>query len=331
MKTKHYLFAMTITGLFAFYACKKNDSNDDSTTSSTSSTSTTSATDAKERAREDFNTMYKATAVTGFSWNGNVNDCNPGTLSKDVLDKALIRVKYFRKVAGLPNDNIRMVASLNTKCQWDALMTKANNALSHSPLSTWKCYSEDGAEAARNGNIAMGASDVANMRLWMQDEGANNTKVGHRRWILYSRAGDFGFGCTNTSGTLWVINSGVGSSPLPAKTPSYIAWPPKGFVPRDVVYPRWSLSVPAPTYPYQVDFTNATVVMTNAKGDNIPLVIEYANPIENTYMGDNTLVWKPSGIDLLSDADQKYTVKVSNVKVGGEAKDYQYDVTIFKP
>lgn len=122
----------------------------------------------------------------------------------------------------------------------------------------------------------------------------------------------------------------TGGDPLPAKTPAYIAWPPKGYIPRDVVYPRWSLSIPAPTSPFQVDFTNADVTMTDSKGEEVSLIIEYASPVGNSY-GDNSIIWRPSGINLSSTADQKYTVKVSNVLVGGVAKNYQYDVTIFKP
>jgi hypothetical protein len=118
---------------------------------------------------------------------------------------------------------------------------------------------------------------------------------------------------------------------IPASTPAYVAWPPKGFIPRDVVYPRWSLSVPANGYPFPVDFTSATVTMTGSNGTNVPLTIDYANPVENTYVGDNTIVWVPTGINLTSDADQKYTVKVSNVLVNGIPKNYEYDVTIFKP
>lgn len=330
MKIKHYLGALTIIAALTFVACQKDD--DSKEEEATTTTTSSQPLSAKEQARADFNAMYKASDVVGFTWNGKVADCNPGTLSDEIFDKALLRIKYFRKAAGLSNSQISMEADLSTKCQYDALMTKANGMLSHAPLSTWKCYSPDGAEAAENGNIAMGVSDVENINLWIQDEGSNNAKVGHRRWILFSRATKFGFGCTESSGTLWVINDiGFNQPSPPAKTPAFIAWPPKGFIPRDVVYPRWSLSVPAPSYPYQVDFTEATVEMTDAKGANVSLTIEYANPIENSYAGDNTISWKPVGINLSSNADQKYTVKVSNVKVSGESKDYQYDVTIFKP
>jgi hypothetical protein len=274
--------------------------------------------------------MYVGSAVTSFSWNGNIANCVQGTLSQDVLDKTLLRIKYFRKLAGLPIDKITMEADLNAKCQRNALMIKANGRLSHTPPNTWKCYTEDGYLAANKGNISFGMSDVKNIDGWMEDAGSNNIEVGHRRWILFSNASKFGFGCTESSGTLWVINS-ISSFALPAATPEYIAWPPKGYLPRQVVYPRWSLGVPYGAYPFQVDFTNATVTMKNAAGANVPATVISRTSISSSYGGDNTIVWEPTGVDLNSNFDQKYTVTVSNVMVGGSAKSYTYDVTVFNP
>jgi hypothetical protein len=327
MKIKHCLQVSFMVGLLTFVACQKEETKEETKPTTT----TGGVTDAKELARQDFVSMYAGSDVASFTWNGNTTNCNAGTLPQEVLDKAMLRIKYFRKAAGLSNDAISMNAVYNAKSQQAALMMKANNSLSHVPPTTWSCYTADGAEAAQKGNIAFGVSDVENINLWVEDEGSNNKEVGHRRWILYSRATQFGFGSTSNTATLWVINSGVGSSALPAGTPEYVAWPPKGFVPRDVVYPRWSLSIPAPTYPYQVDFTQATVVMKDPAGAEVPLTIEYANPIQQTYAGDNTLTWRPSGIQTSLDTDQKYSVKVSNVLVGGSPKTYEYDVTIFKP
>jgi hypothetical protein len=323
MKMKHYLLLAFVVGAVTFNGCKKDDGGTE--------TETTTPTDAKAVALKDYKEMYLASSVSAFTWNGNTADCNAGTLSQDVLDKALLRLKYFRKAAGLSNDRISFSASFNTKCQQNALMIKANNAISHAPPTSWKCYSQAGADAAASGNIAYGSSDINNIQLWMEDGGSNNAEAGHRRWILYSRADVFGFGATNSSGTLWVFGNTGPSDPLPAKTPSYVAWPPKGFIPQNVVYNRWSLSVPAPSYPFQVDFTAATVVMKNATGANVPLTIDYANPIQSSYGGDNSIVWIPTGINLSASSDQKYSVKVANVKVGGVAKTYEYDVTIFKP
>lgn len=326
MNKKHILWGVMAISLF-FITCKK----DDGESSTTTTTTTSGVLTAKEQAQKDYMDMYVGSAVTGYTWNGNTANCAAGTLSQDLQNKTLLRIKYFRKLAGLPNDKITMEADLSAKCQDNALMIRANNAIDHQPPTNWKCYTADGALAAGKGNISFGTSDVKNIDAWMQDAGSNNMEVGHRRWILFSNATKFGIGFTESSGTLWVINGLPSPYSLPAATPEYIAWPPKGFVPRQVVYPRWSLGVPATSYPFQVDFTNATVTMVNAAGTTVPLNVIYRNPISNSYGGDNTISWEPTGVDLNSNFDQKYTVTVANVMVNGTAKSYTYDVTIFNP
>lgn len=121
MNKKHALIGVLSLSLF-FSMCKK-DSSDNSGTTTTTSNWTLSA---KEQAIKDYMDMYVGSAVTSFSWNGNIANCVQGTLSQDVLDKTLLRIKYFRKLAGLPIDKITMEADLNAKCQRNALMIKAN-------------------------------------------------------------------------------------------------------------------------------------------------------------------------------------------------------------
>ncbi|MES2779769.1 MAG: CAP domain-containing protein [Bacteroidota bacterium] len=327
MNKKHALIGVMAISLF-FITCKKDDSG---SSDNTTTTTTSGALTEKEQAQKDYIDMYVGSGVSGFSWNGDITNCIPGTLSQELLDKTLLRIKYYRKLAGLPNDKITMEADLSAKCQQNALMIRANNAISHDPPTSWKCYTADGAEAAGKGNISFGTSDVKNIDAWMQDAGGNNLKVGHRRWILFSNATKFGIGFTESSGTLWVINGLPSPYSLPAATPEYIAWPPKGVVPRQVVYPRWSLGVGATSYPFQVDFTNATVTMKDQAGVDVPLTIIYRSAISGTYGGDNTISWEPTGINLSSNFDVKYTVSVGNVMVNGTAKSYTYDVTIFNP
>lgn len=326
MNKKHALIGVFSLTLF-FAMCKKDSSDSSNTTTTTTSGA---ALTEKEQARKDYMDMYVGSVVSSFSWNGNIANCEQGSLSQDVLDKTLMRIKYFRKLAGLPNDKVTMEADLNAKCQRNALMIRANGSLSHTPPNTWKCYTEDGYLAANKGNISFGTSDVKNIDAWMEDAGSNNVEVGHRRWILFSNASKFGFGCTESSGTLWVINS-LPSFTLPSGTPEYIAWPPKGYIPRQVVYPRWSLGVPYGSYPFQVDFTDATVTMKNSAGGDVPVTVISRTAISPSYGGDNTIAWEPTGVDLNSNFDQKYSVTVANVKVNGVAKSYTYDVTIFNP
>ncbi|MBW7845424.1 MAG: CAP domain-containing protein [Bacteroidia bacterium] len=287
--------------------------------------------EAREQAVKNYNELYLASAVASYNWDGNTSTCNPGTVTQDVYDKVLLRVKYFRATAGLSNAMLTMDADLSAKCQQQALMTLANNnKLSHTPDSTWKCYTADGALAAAKSNIAYGRQNVENIDLFIEDPGTGNEKVGHRRWILFSNASKLGFGCTQSSAALWVINS-VSNWNLPAGTPDFIAWPAKGFIPKQVVYPRWSFAVPVNKYPFQVDFSNAVVSMSDQSGNSISLNIIYRTAISSGYVGDNTIVWEPSGINLTSNSDVKYTVNISGVKVNGESKNYSYDVNIINP
>ncbi len=322
MKLSNLVIMFYITLLMV--SCSKNDD-------ATKTEQKIETPNARQQAINDYQNMFVAAKVNNFTWNGNTSNCTSGTLSKEVLDKALLRLHYFRKAAGLSNNGIVFLNDLNNKSQQNALMIKANNKLDHFPTSDWKCYTAEGAEAARYGNIAFGLSDVDNIDLWIEDEGSNNKEVGHRRWMLFSKATNFGFGCTNSSGTLWVINSGASKIPLPASTPKFIAWPPANFIPSAVVYPRWSFSIPVSSYPFQVDFSKATVSMTDAAGIAIPLLIEYANTIQSIYVGDNAIVWRPSGIKLNCKEDQKYKVNISNVMVEGNPKNYWYEVTIINP
>lgn len=325
MKIKNiHQLALVVLALF-FITCKKSE-----TTNPTPSTENPTSTE-RSQAVKDYNELYLGSSVNSFTWNGNANNCAEGTLTQEILDKVFMRIKYFRKVVGVSNTGITMEADLNAKCQKHALMTTANNnKLSHYPDSTWKCYSADGALAARYGNIAYGAPNVENINLWVEDAGSNNMPVLHRRWILYSMASKFGFGCTQNAATLWVINNGSSFS-LPANTPEFIAWPAKGFVPRQVVYPRWSFAIPYGSYPFKVDFTNATVTLVNASGVNVPLTVIHRDAVSSSYAGDNTLVWEPSGINLTLTTDQKYTVNINGVLVNGTSKNYSYDVTIINP
>jgi len=140
-------------------------------------------------------------------------------------------VNYFRAMAGLPA--VSHEAVKNAKSQQAALMMTANGMLNHVPPPSWICYSADGAEAAGKSNLASLPGPPA-VALYMFDPGGGNTAVGHRRWILYPRQVELGTGSTDNANDLWVIGT-FGSRPA---TPEIVAWPPVGFVPYQLVYPR---------------------------------------------------------------------------------------------
>ena len=147
----------------------------------------------------------------------------------------------------------------------------------------------------------------------MQDAGTNNVRVGHRLWILFPPATQFSYGSTDISMSLGVIGMRLGNT----KIPPFIAYPPKGFIPQTLAFPRWSFSIPA------ADFTNASVTMTGPNGS-------IASPVISKSEGDNTIVWEPVGIERNSNSDISYTVTISGITNAPQFS-YTYITTIFKP
>jgi hypothetical protein len=269
-----------------------------------------------------FNTVYTPALAVPSGWNGDTASCNPGTVSAAYDAAELQMLDYFRAMVGLPADlGENLVAS--DKAADAALMMKANSALSHSPPSSWKCWTSAGASAASSSNIALGAAGPFVITMYILDPGDGNYFVGHRRWILYPPLIGVGRGDTDISNAVWVIPNGQagiwGARPT---SPEWVRWPPAGYVPYQVVYPRWSLSRNP-----SADFTNATVTMS-AGGSPIALTKKQ----NATGYGDNTLVWEPSGIVAGAGmADQVITVTVSNIMVGATPRTVTWDVTIIDP
>ena len=272
-----------------------------------------------------YQTTYLASQGIASGWNGNRSTCTAGTISQAYADATILRVNYYRVMAGLPGD-VTLSNLWNMKAQDAALMMSAQGSLSHTPPTNWSCYTANGAEAAGKSNLALGADAAAAIDLYMDDPGTGgNSAVGHRRWVLYPPTQIMGVGNIPSTGgwaanDLWVIG---GSGSRPAQ-PAWVAWPPPNFVPWQIMphsSGRWSFSYPGAT------FTGASVFMKQA-GTNVALTME----AQAQGYGDNTIVWDPQGVPASApSADLKYSVTVSNVVVGGQSQVFTYNVTIFDP
>ena len=268
----------------------------------------------------DYVTNYLGSDVSlgELSWTGDADSavCNAGTISQLSQDRTLQRINYFRRLVGLP-DSISFDTTLNRKCQEAALMMHANGTLNHNPPPTWLCYTTDGKDAAGRANLSFGHSTNA-ITSYISDHGSSNYPVGHRRWILSSRAHVFGHGSTSTKNVLWVI----GNSTNPPPGLQFTAYPSPGFFPARLVMGRWSFSKIGAT------FDSTTITMTDAAGDTIDVTLE---PLSYSY-GDPTIVWVPNitQLSLYDSVDVTYTVTVSKVDTGGGFLDYTYDVVVIQ-
>jgi len=272
-----------------------------------------------------YQATYLASQGIASGWTGNRSTCTAGTTSQAYAEATILRVNYYRAMAGLPGDVV-LTNSWNLEAQDAALMMSSQGALSHSPGTSWSCYTAGGADAAGKSNLALGADAAAAIDLYMDDPGSGgNAAVGHRRWILYPPTKIMGAGNVPAiegwaANDLWVIG---GSGSRPAQ-PAWVAWPPPNYVPWQIMPSssgRWSFSYPGAT------FTSAAVFMQHA-GTNVSLSLE----TQAQGYGDNTIVWVPQGIPTgVPSADLNYSVTVSNVVVGGQSRVFSYDVIIIDP
>ena len=294
--------------------------------------------DDRFRARAFFNSVYRASEDTPVGFTGDPGTCIPGDTAAGFKSAVLARVNYFRAMAGVPAA-VTFRADFNTRAQQGALLMYANQQLSHTPPNTWTCWTQAGRDAAEASNLSLGSLGWDAVHAQMIDNGDNNAPVGHRRWLLYPQTQEMGTGDLpatagdSATNALW-HDDNRRFAPRPATRESFVAWPPPGHVPHPVVAPRWSFSYPG------ADFTNATVSMRR-DGALIGTTLETVQPPQgaNWFIGENTLVWVPEGLDPNTgnpawprpNADTRYSVTIDKVRIGGADQRFDYEVIIFDP
>ncbi len=290
---------------------------------------------SREESRVFYNAVFSSTEGREIGWTGNATTGVAGTTAADFREAVRLRINCFRAMAGVPSA-VQFSGVFHPKCQQAALMMRANSALSHTPPSSWIFYTAEGADAADNSNLSLGDFGTDAVSGYMEDPGATNDAVGHRRWFLYPQTqemgtgdipGDYTLGNLNSgANAVWVIDSHIGD-PRPAVRDDFVAWPPPGYVPHPLVVPRWSFSYP------NTNFSTTTVSMTK-NGSNLPVTKEI---VEDGY-GEDTLVWVPQGQDpndweagVAPAQDDVFVVTLTGVIVGAQTRSFSYTVRSFDP
>jgi hypothetical protein len=290
-------------------------------------------TTSREQTREFYNAVYTSSTGTPINSTAVTSNCIPGTNSTAFAQATLRRINWFRAMAGIPS-SVTFDAGESAENQAAALMMSANNQLQHLNIPTsWSCYTSSGADAAANSNLELGNDGPDAINAFVQDAGASNYEVGHRRWIIYPQTQVMGAGDVpvegnyNSANATWVFDANYGG-PRPATRTPYVPWPPAGFAPYQVVFPQWSFALS------NADLSAATVTMTS-NSFNVPVTIQ---PQTNGY-GENTLVWYPSALDPTSPSttfpfggtDTVYAITISNVVTTAGPQSFSYNVTLFDP
>lgn len=281
------------------------------------------------KSRSAFNTTDREAVIRSWEaefdrtepaieWTGDVEACNGGTTSIAYQLSILQRANWLRRMAGVPDVTYR--ADLNAQQQAGALISRANQALTHYPDSTLKCFTQAGYDSNSKSNLSLGVYGAAAMDGYVYDSGDNNKAVGHRWWLLHPGLKSI------TSGDVPSGNGARGANALhvfdvnwqsTTTRDGFVAWPPPGYVPGYTVYPRWSLA----SFSADENFSDANVSVT---GPNGPLAVTY------DYRGLGKIVFAPTGFErapLKFLVDQTYVVTITGV-TGGSNSTYSYSVTI---
>ncbi len=214
-----------------------------------------------------------------LNWTGkDFPDCIPGTINPDFLKATLTTHNYFRAVAGV-SANVFYKDILNEKAQAAALISHANNRLSHFPDETWKCYSLDARDGARGSNLTAGPPAEA-LKNWIEDFPETTSGMGHRinSFLPYDNWPS-GFGTTTGRSALFVTSPGE----IPHNTQTWVAWPSPGYFPRHILPNVWTY------WAYNLDLSTASVTMQVE--DEAPQMISLIP--QQTDAIYQTVVWIP--------------------------------------
>lgn len=314
---------------------------------------------------------WKEQGSTSSCTTPNIPPSSPGEPSDEYTLATHVRINYFRAMAGVNDDiqldssynsNSQSAAIFQSSNLWNWMQESnsdwipipnafASDESPHNPPTDWNCYTTT-LDSTSDGNISWGNAGYDAVMSQMRDSGKNNVAAGHRRWLLYPTTTTMGVGSvdqqtrsgtpdyypaaaviytadTNPTAQRTVEGSHIFSSPLASEVP--VAWPPAGYVPYQVVYPRWSFSYP------DADFGTANVIMLKNGTDGVNVEIEQ---IKNG-VGENTLVWVPMPETMDENQsstkwpnpgiDTAYDVIIQDVSIDNVATTFSYTVTVFDP
>ncbi|MEM7271572.1 MAG: CAP domain-containing protein [Actinomycetota bacterium] len=270
-----------------------------------------------------------ARTVPDMDWTGAYDGCDPGGSSEDLALATVRRVNFYRAMAGVPT-GVTLNREYSARAQAGALSMSATGRLSHTPDDSFLCLSDDAIAAAANSNLYLGRTGPAAIDGYIEDPGDRNRDVGHRNTILHPPTTEIGVG--HVAGTdqaypanaLWVFDEGVFDDNPPVREDAgFVAWPPRGYVPAELIHPRWSFGLAG------ADFEDAEVTMTSG-GRTVELEV-VARLSQQGYVPAPIIVWEPVEGSLPgrtdADSDLDYRIQVAGVVVDGVETTFAYTVT----
>lgn len=156
---------------------------------------------------------------------------------------ALLRLRAYRQLCGLPQAEMVLNAPWNELCDAAAELNQAIGHLDHTPprpAGFDEARYKQGYEGASHSNLAWGGSLPSAVDNWMDDSDPGNLdRIGHRRWCLNPAMKKTAFGTAGTYHAMWSMDAS-GAWP---KGLDVVCYPPRGYVPVDLFGPRHAFSL----------------------------------------------------------------------------------------
>jgi hypothetical protein len=187
----------------------------------------------------------------------------------------------------------------------------ANGTITHTPPSSWTCYTAEGADTANKSSLSGGGA-ISSVDGYMIDPG-NPTTIGHRRWILSNMLASVGYGSAGRFSCQYQPSR----RPLAGAKP-WIAWPPPGQIPIQAMGSRTTIDSTGWTVQSDaIPLASAQVTVTSA-GMSLPVTV---TQLGGGYGSSHAMRFNPMGWK--TTAGQTYSVKVS-----GTSMPIEYDVEV---
>ncbi|QJD78199.1 CAP domain-containing protein [Spirosoma rhododendri] len=269
--------------------------------------------------------MKEFVSMPLMNWVGNTSECNEGKVSTAYIAAQASRINYYRAMAGIEG-KVVFADSLNRKAQKAVLMLGEAGVLTHTVKKSWRCRSTEGEWAVVNSNLAQtGGTNPDFITQYIADKGDNNADVGHRRWLLSPVVTVMGTGNmlhpkSKIAYNALPMNLSAFSTTRMATRDEYVCWPVAGYIPYQLVFPRWSFHMAG------ADFSNSVV---NIKKDGKAVTATIVSDDDTDY-GDNALIWEMDAVTKPG-SDQVYEVSIQNVRKGGQVRAFTYTVTVIDP
>ena len=282
-------------------------------------------------------TDFLSRAAALYTAQPDIAGCQAGQLHPAVIASVTNSLNTIRALHKLPP--VTYSAADEAPAQQAALIMAANNALSHTPPTSWNCYSASGSAGAGSSNLYGGyggglslLSEEQVLAGWMTD--VNNLvldSVGHRRWLLDPFLGSIAYGrvagrsTTSTradAAALKVFNLAGPAGPA-GTLPDIVAYPfeeyPARFFDTNALLSFSVISNKTSKFGNNnVNFSGATISV-RVRGGAALTVSKIA--FDNDGYGlPNNLQFAVAGLT----ANTIYDVTVANVSVGGAIRSYSY-------